>query len=723
MDFSPSSSKSSSKHTGSSSSSSHSKSSKKRSRETENGDGIETHAKKAKLASGAAQPMKIESAPAKEGGKSSWEEKCRDVLLEKMLLKRAIYLAKCASKKCPGVASGASVAVTSSPSPSNASELDFSIPLACGKPAEEHSIVWHEDVEAKQKDGVAPRIQRLYAMIVCTRWMCAYWNPEHSTFKWVAEMITRIQAEIESFKDVIKARPALNPSPVLKTLLSSLTDSSTTPLAKVLVSCKISSTMLIDHPSADSINEALQTRISLLVALDNLYYLLYHYSLVSPLSSPSPTNNSTQNANSRQEKKYSKKKIDIATPAEYFRLFLDPVREEVDEMMKRYWKLEFDRMTRKSVQNAIGTFDAALQDSSTNPLLAIWHLRLMEYVRFYYATGLSKSSKEMESAIASQISGSSSGKKASKIKRVRAMQQSKEHASEPVCSDALQAWRDASRDWPSLLFAYAVPTPLALDTIAEFGSIVEIGAGTGYWANLLRNRGVKISAFDSVPTTSSGEQNEFHANVPSFCEVIKAGTAAVRKFSGDSALFLCFPPPDDTMALEALRLYSGQHVIHVGEWEGFTGSLEFETQLFQHFRLIRRVELPNWQDTCYDLTVWERISTAGSLSSQITSKVAKASKTLTSNPTAESALLESPLKEAHRHLRTVQCFSCGKLVSVLRRCRCCRIVAFCSKACASQGARQHASIHALQGIFTPSADFALDYNQTKHYRVLRAKAF
>jgi hypothetical protein len=45
-------------------------------------------------------------------------------------------------------------------------------------------------------------------------------------------------------------------------------------------------------------------------------------------------------------------------------------------------------------------------------------------------------------------------------------------------------------------YAWAIPNEEALETIAKYGPIVEIGAGNGYWAFLLRSMGVEVKAFD-----------------------------------------------------------------------------------------------------------------------------------------------------------------------------------------------------------------------------------
>ena len=64
----------------------------------------------------------------------------------------------------------------------------------------------------------------------------------------------------------------------------------------------------------------------------------------------------------------------------------------------------------------------------------------------------------------------------------------------------MRSWRKADREWPCWSLAFAVPSERALDLLASYAPLVEMGAGTGYWARLLQLRGVQVAAFDSVPT-------------------------------------------------------------------------------------------------------------------------------------------------------------------------------------------------------------------------------
>ena len=55
----------------------------------------------------------------------------------------------------------------------------------------------------------------------------------------------------------------------------------------------------------------------------------------------------------------------------------------------------------------------------------------------------------------------------------------------------------------------------ALDALAARAPLVEVGAGLGFWAELLRRRGVRVAAYDShPPSPRSHAPNEYHGFVP-----------------------------------------------------------------------------------------------------------------------------------------------------------------------------------------------------------------
>ena len=69
------------------------------------------------------------------------------------------------------------------------------------------------------------------------------------------------------------------------------------------------------------------------------------------------------------------------------------------------------------------------------------------------------------------------------------------------CDPLLQLWRDNCRLWCCRLYAFATPTTAALDALADCAPLLELGAGTGYWAAQLRRThpAAQIKAWDSHP--------------------------------------------------------------------------------------------------------------------------------------------------------------------------------------------------------------------------------
>ena len=150
---------------------------------------------------------------------------------------------------------------------------------------------------------------------------------------------------------------------------------------------------------------------------------------------------------------------------------------------------------------------------------------------------------------------------------------------------------------------------------------MEVGAGTGYWAATLRRRGVDVLAYDlNPPGAEAPEANAYHGHLPPFTDVLRGGPKArtagnhttlscSNLMSSDSnplwgcmeddsnaccvakllfhdpdagssraqaaaekgrALFLCYPPPADPMAVNCLRRFRcgvrsqpAAHTMHV----------------------------------------------------------------------------------------------------------------------------------------------------------------
>lgn len=138
-------------------------------------------------------------------------------------------------------------------------------------------------------------------------------------------------------------------------------------------------------------------------------------------------------------------------------------------------------------------------------------------------------------------------------------------------------------------FAWAVPSDEALAGVVARSPIVEVCAGTGYWAALLRNLGADVVATDVKPG-----QNDWTGRRWTRVEKMSATLAA--EAHSDRTLLIVWPPYErDDASLDALLAYRGDRVIYVGEGGGgCTGSKGFHEELDERWRIDDEVQLPRW---------------------------------------------------------------------------------------------------------------------------------
>jgi hypothetical protein len=131
-------------------------------------------------------------------------------------------------------------------------------------------------------------------------------------------------------------------------------------------------------------------------------------------------------------------------------------------------------------------------------------------------------------------------------------------------------------------FAFAIPTDAALRVIARHSpsGVVEVGAGTGYWASLLLELGVDVVAYDPAPPGSAGNK-WFHSSDAWY--PVADGDESVVERHADRTLLLVWPTRDEVWAADAVRRFhaaGGQTVAYVGEGVGGrTGDLSFHRLL------------------------------------------------------------------------------------------------------------------------------------------------
>jgi hypothetical protein len=108
-------------------------------------------------------------------------------------------------------------------------------------------------------------------------------------------------------------------------------------------------------------------------------------------------------------------------------------------------------------------------------------------------------------------------------------------------------------------FAWAIPSPGDIRWIAntvrahQVAAVTEVGAGAGYWAWQLTQAGIGVDATDANPPSET------------YVPIRRAEAAAAASASGARVLLLVWPPLDDSMAADALRLFRGDLLIYCGE--------------------------------------------------------------------------------------------------------------------------------------------------------------
>lgn len=147
-------------------------------------------------------------------------------------------------------------------------------------------------------------------------------------------------------------------------------------------------------------------------------------------------------------------------------------------------------------------------------------------------------------------------------------------------------------------YAWAIPNTEAIETIADFEPILEVGAGNGYWAWLLRQLDVDVLATDlNAPDEDA------------WSPVWKADARDVVTDYPDRTLLMVWPEYDETWPIEALGAYQsagGDTCIYVGEGRGgCTATDRFHQMLHEEWALTETVAIPQYLGLHDRLEVWE----------------------------------------------------------------------------------------------------------------------
>ena len=162
-------------------------------------------------------------------------------------------------------------------------------------------------------------------------------------------------------------------------------------------------------------------------------------------------------------------------------------------------------------------------------------------------------------------------------------------------------------------YSWAVPSREAIRWIASRCQlIVEIGAGRGYWANLLVKAGVDVVAYDCAidqegEMISNGhhyDQKKGESNNLFF--PVQNGWPPYAARHTDRTLMLCWPPYETNMAAMALKHYCGDRVLYIGEFHGCNADDSFFEMLDNEWQEIGECEIPTWPGIRDRICLFER---------------------------------------------------------------------------------------------------------------------
>ena len=196
----------------------------------------------------------------------------------------------------------------------------------------------------------------------------------------------------------------------------------------------------------------------------------------------------------------------------------------------------------------------------------------------------------------------------------------------------------SDRDTLIRRYGFAVPTEEALQSIGDAspGGVVEVGAGTGYWARLLYERGVDVVAYDLFPPPSP--DSHWFSGVRPWYPVARGGSEVVDRHA-DRTLLLVWPTLNEEWATRAAASYhsaGGTSLVYVGEGPGGrTGDEQFHALLSHYdqcvacaydvaniacicgverrWQLRSTVALPHWEGFHDDLHIYRRGTRAAAI--------------------------------------------------------------------------------------------------------------
>jgi hypothetical protein len=154
-------------------------------------------------------------------------------------------------------------------------------------------------------------------------------------------------------------------------------------------------------------------------------------------------------------------------------------------------------------------------------------------------------------------------------------------------------------------FSFAIPTKKALEVVGKYAPILEVGAGSGYWAYELRKLGVDVIATEPKPGEYKAMGRHIWDKQWTEVETLAAKEAVVKY--PDRNLLVVWPSLGDPWAYECLRRFKAKFVLYIGEGHGgCTADDRFHIYLKKKFTEVDSVSIPQFWGIHDHLEIWER---------------------------------------------------------------------------------------------------------------------
>jgi hypothetical protein len=169
--------------------------------------------------------------------------------------------------------------------------------------------------------------------------------------------------------------------------------------------------------------------------------------------------------------------------------------------------------------------------------------------------------------------------------------------------DDIMGYRESSENdltkWDMRLkYSFAIPNEKAINKLVSLSPLIEIGAGSGYWSNLISNNGGDIVAFDNFSREDQFDKEWF--------DVSYGTPEKVEKYANRN-LFLCWPEYDDPMGYQSVKKTKGNFIILVGENEnGCTGTKRMYYKIKEDYELKEVIDIPKWYNNRDSMFIYER---------------------------------------------------------------------------------------------------------------------